>query len=78
MPDYKMVIEDTDLHEGWEYRFEIASDRMAIDTATAYAMRFSEVKWFKRIILWNMGYKQPLCSVYIKKSTEAIVRMSNE
>lgn len=38
----------------WEYRFEISSDKMAIDHTARHATAFAHCSWFYSILLWRM------------------------
>ena len=55
MKEYRMVIQTTAGHIGWEHSFEMASDNMAMEYAKRHATDFLGVQWFDAIALFDMS-----------------------
>ena len=56
---YKMVLQTATGHLGWEYCFDIASDRMAITYAASHAKSFASCSWVHSILVFNIDPREP-------------------
>jgi hypothetical protein len=53
MQRYMMQVRSATVGLPWEYKFEMASDRMAKEYVSRHAKQFAGVSWFMSLLLWR-------------------------